>query len=427
MAAHDPDLHLPLGAGSVNGGAAVPLCRTGDRAVRLDQLCESGVLDGCGGGLGTEAFHSPTLDPILAAGPEAWAGLRSLLIEFVNDPACTDQLDELSADLDRVTMVLPFTVSDYVDFYSSLHHATNVGRIFRPDSDPLLPNWRHLPVGYHGRSASIAVSGTQVHRPAGLRLIDGAPHYGPSLALDHELELGFVVGIGNQGVPLATSEFAEHVFGVCLVNDWSARDIQSFEYQPLGPFLGKSFHTSISPWITPLAALDDFRVESPGSAVNTAGYLHSTEPWGLDLRLEVSIESARMREIGIEPMTLSRASFADMAWTPDQQLAHLTVNGSTIRTGDFYASGTVSGPDYGEEGSLLERTSGGTVPITLPDGTERSYLLDGDRVILSGHAGGGSSSADADGDGQPVRLGEVSGTIVSPRRANERSTERGPR
>jgi len=415
MAAHDPDIHLPLGAGSVDGGDSVPLCRTSDRAVRLDLLSDSGVLDGCGGGLGPEAFHSPTLDTILAAGPEAWAALRSRLIEFVNDRAGDDRLDQFSADLDRVTMVLPFTVADYVDFYSSLHHATNVGRIFRPDGDPLLPNWRHLPVGYHGRSASIAVSGSEVHRPAGLRLINGSPHFGPSLALDHELEVGFVVGVGNRGVPLTTSEFADHVFGVCLVNDWSARDIQSFEYRPLGPFLGKSFHTSISPWITPLAALDEFRVASPGSGANTAGYLHSAEPWGLDLQLEVSIESARMREIGIEPMKLSRTSFADMAWTPDQQLAHLTVNGSTVRTGDFYASGTVSGPGVGEEGSLLERTSGGTAPITLPDGTERAYLLDGDCVVLSGSAG----------NGPLIRLGEVSGTVVAPRRANERTNEPG--
>jgi len=415
MATREPDLHLPLGVGSVDGCAPVPLCRYGHRVVRLDLLSDSGILDSCGEDLRPEVYRAPTLDSILAAGPRVWAALRSRLIEFVNDPGSNPKLERASVDLSDVTMALPFTVADYVDFYSSMHHATNVGRIFRPGSDPLLPNWRHLPVGYHGRSASIAISGSEVRRPAGLRAIDGSPQFGPSMALDHELEVGFVVGVGNRGVPLTTADFAEHVFGVCLVNDWSARDIQSFEYQPLGPFLGKSFHTSISPWITPLSALDEFRVSSPGSGVPVAGYLRSAEPWGLDLQVEVAIESARMREIGLAPMTLSRASFADMAWTPDQQLAHLTVNGATVRTGDFYASGTVSGPDAGEEGSLLEKTSGGTSPVKLPDGTERTYLLDGDRVILSGHAG------------PTIHLGEVSGTIVPPSNTYEQSTEPGGR
>jgi len=414
MAAGVPDTHLPLGVGSIDGDPPMPLCLTDNRVIRLGGLAEPGGPDLPSGVLDTQALNSPTLDPILAAGPEAWAALRSCLLELVNDSSNADHLDKAAVPINRVEMTLPFTVADYVDFYSSLHHATNVGRIFRPQAEPLLPNWRHLPVGYHGRSASIAVSGSRVHRPCGLRLVDGIPRFGPSLALDFELEVGFVVGVGNEGAPIPTSDFADHVFGLCLVNDWSARDIQSFEYQPLGPFLGKSFHTSISPWITPLAALDDFRVPSPGSGEEPAGYLRSRDPWGFDLQLEVGIETLKMRELGIAPMTMSRTSFADMAWTPDQQLAHLTVNGSRVRTGDFYASGTVSGPTPGQEGSLLERTRGGLDPVELPDGTVRTYLLDGDRVTLSGRAPANPADHHANEPGS-LQLGSVWGVVVPPR------------
>jgi len=400
-------MHLPLGIGSVSGHSPVPVCRLGGSAIRLDLMAETGLLDGTG--VPESAWHSSSLDAILAAGPDAWKSMRYRLIELVTDRRSSALLETATVGLESLRMSLPFTVADYVDFYSSLHHATNVGRIFRPNGDPLLPNWHHLPVGYHGRSASISISGSDVHRPWGIRLIDGKPEFGPSMALDYELEVGFVVGTGNDAAPLCTADFADHVFGVCLVNDWSARDLQAFEYRPLGPFLAKSFHTSISPWITPLAALDPYRLSHPRQVIEPAEYLRPAQPWALDLDLEIAIESAAMRAAGTDPLTLSRVSFSDMYWTPDQQLAHLTVNGATVRTGDLYASGTVSGPDAGTEGSLLERTLDGTSLVALPDGTSRSYLVNGDRIILRGR---GRPSR----PGEPgLELGEVSGTIVDSR------------
>lgn len=402
-----PDMHLPLGVGAVSGRSPMPVCRLGDAAIRLDLLAEAGLLDGTA--IPDSAWRAPSLDAILAAGPDAWRSMRERLIGVVSDHGSSARLEAATVDLRSLRMALPFTVADYVDFYSSLHHATNVGRIFRPNGDPLLPNWRHIPVGYHGRSASISVSGSDVHRPHGIRMVDGAPEFGPCMALDYELEVGFVVGVGNDSVPLSTADLADHVFGVCLVNDWSARDLQAFEYRPLGPFLAKSFHTSISPWITPLAALKPYRLASPTPSVEPVEYLRPVHPWALDLHLEIAIETAAMRKAAIAPLTVSKVSFSDMYWTADQQLAHLTINGATVRTGDLYASGTVSGPDPGAEGSLLERTLGGTVPITLPDGTTRTYLLDGDRVILRGCTP--STGPDSTG----LTLGEVSGTIASPR------------
>jgi fumarylacetoacetase len=303
-------------------------------------------------------------------------------------------------------MRLPVVVADYVDFYSSLHHATNLGRLFRPDGDPLLPNWRHLPVGYHGRAGTVVVSGEDVPRPHGLRVVDGEPVEGPSNALDIELEVGFVIGTGSQrGTSIRALDADDHIAGFCLVNDWSARDIQAYEYQPLGPFLGKSFATSMSPWLVSSVALEPYRVTPPAQVPPPAGYLHCQEPWGLDLHLEVLLESEAMRTSHMDPAVVSRTSFADMYWTPAQQLAHATVNGAATRTGDLFASGTVSGPTPGSEGSLIELTWRGERPITLPDGSHRTFLLDGDRVTLRGWAGG-------EGGRPKVSLGEVTGTIL---------------
>jgi fumarylacetoacetase len=297
----------------------------------------------------------------------------------------------------EVTLHLPFTVADYVDFYCSLDHAGNVGRIFRPDAEPLLPNWRHLPVGYHGRAGTVVVSGTPVVRPCGQRRppgADGGPTYGPSVRLDIEAEVGFVVGVGSGlAEPVPVEAFADHVFGVVLVNDWSARDIQAWEYQPLGPFLGKSFATSISPWVVPLEALDAARVGGPAQDPAPLPYLRRAEPWGLDLSIEVALNGS----------VVSWPPFATMYWTADQMLAHLTVNGASLRTGDLYASGTVSGPAPAERGSLIELTWNGAEPLTLADGTTRSYLEDGDTVAIS-------ATAPAVGGGV-LSLGEVTGTI----------------
>ena len=289
--------------------------------------------------------------------------------------AAVDAGDAIS--LDEVEPQLPFTVADYVDFYSSLEHATNLGRMFRPDSEPLLPNWRHLPVGYHGRAGTIVVSGTPITRPQGQAKPPDAdaPVYGPSRRLDIELELGFVVGVpSTQGVPVPTSAFGDHVFGVVLVNDWSARDIQAWEYVPLGPFLGKSFATSVSAWVTPLALLEDRRLAAPPQEPEPLPHLRVEGDWAYDLPLEVELNGA----------VISRGNARGLYWTMPQQLAHATSNGASIRTGDLMASGTISGAERGSEGSLIELTWNGSEPVRLGDGGERTFLEDGDEVVLRG-------------------------------------------
>jgi fumarylacetoacetase len=273
--------------------------------------------------------------------------------------------------------LLPFTVADYVDFYSSLEHATNLGRMFRPDAEPLLPNWRHLPVGYHGRAGTVVASGTPVRRPRGQSKPPDAeaPVFGASRRLDIELELGFVVGRPSRlGEPVPTSAFREHVFGVVLVNDWSARDIQAWEYVPLGPFLGKSFATSISAWVTPLTLLDDRRVPGPQQQPEPLPYLRVDEDWALDLPLEVELNGT----------VISRGNARGLYWSMPQQLAHATSNGASIRTGDLMASGTISGAERGSEGSLIELTWNGSEPLRLDDGSARTFLEDGDEVVLRG-------------------------------------------
>ena len=297
--------------------------------------------------------------------------------------------------LERVTVHLPFDVADYVDFYSSLEHATNLGRLFRPDSEPLLPNWRHLPVAYHGRAGTVVVSGTPVVRPCGQTkgADEAVPVYGPSRRLDFELELGFVVGVGSTlGEPVSGTSFRDHVFGVVLVNDWSARDLQAWEYQPLGPFLGKSFATSISAWVTPLALLEDRLVAGPLQQPEPLPYLRVPGDWGLDVELEVELAGN----------VISRTNARGLYWTIPQQLAHATVNGAALRTGDLLASGTISGPDHGSEGSLIELTRNGRRPIRLGDGSTRAFLEDGDELVLRGRAGS-------------VELGEVRGAILPAR------------
>ena len=273
-------------------------------------------------------------------------------------------------------MRLPFTVADFADFYASLEHATNLGRLFRPGGEPLLPNWRHLPVGYHGRAGTVVVSGTDVVRPSGQYLPAGetAPRFGPSERLDIELELGFVIGTPSRlGEPVAVSEALRHVFGVVLLNDWSARDLQAWEYQPLGPFLGKSFATSIGAWVTPLAALEPFRVPAPEQQPAPLPYLRE-QPWALDLELEVELNGA----------VVARSNARHLYWTVAQMIAHLTANGASLRTGDLLGSGTISGPERDARGSLIELSWNGSEPLELPGGATRSFLEDGDTVVLRG-------------------------------------------
>lgn len=342
----------------------------------------------------------PTLNPLLAAGRTAWSDVRRAVTAWVT--VHQDTIGDFFHPLSAVTLHLPFEVADYVDFYASENHARNVGQIFRPDAaDSLTPNWKHLPIGYHGRSGTVVVSGTEVVRPSGQRKApaDAAPVFGPSVRLDIEAEVGFVVGAPSaMGSPVGLGDFREHVFGLCLLNDWSARDIQAWEYVPLGPFLGKSFATSVSAWITPLDALESARVAPPERTHELLPYLDDSafvgEPGGYDLRISVAINGH----------VVSEPPFSTMYWTAAQQLAHMTVNGASLRTGDLYGSGTVSGPSEHERGSLLELTWNGRDPLELPDG-KRTFLEDGDVVTLTAWAPGP--------DGVRVGLGEVEGRVAS--------------
>lgn len=341
-----------------------------------------------------DLFAAGNLDRFLAAGPEVWAEVRAAITTWLTEPVHRGVVEPLLRPLSEVRPVLPFTPADYVDFYASEHHASNVGQIFRPGGAALTPNWKHLPIGYHGRAGTVVVSGTDVRRPNGQRKVGEDITFGPSTRLDIEAEVGYVVGVGA-GRPVPLRDFDRHVFGLVLLNDWSARDIQAWEYVPLGPFLGKSFATSISAWITPLAALRSARVPAVPRDPKPLPYLDdSDDSWNLDLRLEVYLNGE----------LLSRPPYATMYWTPAQMLAHLTVNGASLRTGDLYGSGTVSGPRKQERGSLLELSWGGAEPFTLADGSSRTFLQDGDEVRLVATAPGP--------DGSPIGLAEVTGRIV---------------
>ncbi|MFD3996326.1 fumarylacetoacetase [Streptomyces sp. NPDC058583] len=341
----------------------------------------------------------PSLNPLLAAGRTAWRDVRRALTAWVTVPAHRADIEPLLHPLDGVTLHLPYEVADYVDFYASEHHATNVGRIFRPDGDALTPNWKHLPIGYHGRAGTVVVSGTDVVRPSGQRKApaDPAPVFGPSVKLDIEAEVGFLVGTPSElGKPVALGDFREHVFGLTLLNDWSARDVQAWEYVPLGPFLGKSFQTSVAAWVTPLEALDAARTAPPARDSPLLPYLDDAgeeEPGGFDVRITVEINGEAVAE----------PPFSTMYWTAAQQLAHMTVNGASLRTGDLYGSGTVSGPEVNQRGSLLELTWNGRDAIELAGG-KRTFLEDGDEVVMTAWAPGP--------DGTRVGLGEVRGRIV---------------
>jgi fumarylacetoacetase len=370
--------HLPYGvATSPLLDRPTPVTRLGARVVDLRALAADGLLPG------GRCWDDESLDAFLAAGPLVWQDVRDALQAICRQPDAA-AVERASYPLEAVSLVLPFTVADFVDFYASEQHATNLGRLLRPGQPPLLPNWHHLPVGYHGRSGTVRVSGTPVIRPSGQRRGDAeAPVFGPTERLDVEAEVGFVVGVPSvAGQPVPTARFADHVFGVCLVNDWSARDIQAWEYQPLGPFLGKSFHTSVGAWLTPLAALEAARVTAPSGQSELLPHLRDVEPWGLDLSLELSVNGS----------VVSRPPYRTTHWSPAQMLAHLTSNGAQARTGDLFASGTVSGSGDDEVGSLFELWEG-----------ER-FLADGDEVVITATAPGPG--------GATIRLGEVRGRVV---------------
>jgi fumarylacetoacetase len=397
--------NLPFGVGRRADGSVGAFVAIGDQALDLADAVGTGFLDGTPAEYGLLDQHE-SLNGFAAAGRAPHTALRDRVTELFTDVSYRAQLSPSLVPIAELTMGLPVVVGDYVDFYSSLHHATNLGRLFRPDGDPLLPNWRHLPVGYHGRSGTIVADHSDVPRPRGLRMVDGVPQHGPTAALDIELEVGFVVGAGSErGEPIAADRADDHLFGLCLVNDWSARDVQAYEYQPLGPFLGKSFATSMSAWVVTMDALEPFRVDPPAQDPPVADYLRTTGPTGFDLHLEVLLESAAMRESETVPVVVSSTGFADMYWSAAQQMAHMTANGASVRPGDLFASGTVSGPTLGSEGSFIELTWRGERPIELPDGTMRAFLADGDRVTLRGWAGSDPTTR--------IGLGSVTGTIVA--------------
>lgn len=366
----------------------------GDQILDVGAAARDGLMDTRSWGPGLTCSSSE-LNGLLSMGPEAWSPLRSRLSSLLSRNASPEEREKLRRHLvpmSAVEMLLPVRIGDYSDFYASIHHATNVGSLLRPDQ-PLLPNYKHIPVGYHGRSSSIVVSGSPIRRPRGQRRPDPSapPEFGPTRGLDYELEVGFFVGQGNRmGDPIGIERAEEHLFGLCLLNDWSARDIQSWEYQPLGPFLGKSFGTSISPWIITFEALEPFRTPAyrrPEGDPAPLPYLESpqqTAHGGFDARLEVLLSSRAMREKGITEVEISHSNLKDLYWTAAQLLTHHASNGCNLRTGDLLGSGTVSGPTPDSRGCLLERTWRGSQPIALPTGETRQFLDDGDEVILRG-------------------------------------------
>ena len=342
------------------------------------------------------ACEAPTLNSLIACGTAAHATLRARLMDLLDaaaDATTRRRVNAALVPMHETTLLKPVESANYTDFYASIHHATRVGRLFRPDQ-PLLPNYKYVPIGYHGRASSLVVSGTGIHRPGGQTkpTRDGVPGFGPSQFLDYEVEVGLYIAGGNPlGEPVPISNAGEHIFGVCLVNDWSARDIQSWEYQPLGPFLAKSFATSVSPWIVPMAALAQFRVPAsprPAGDPKPLPYLFDAddqESGAIDLTLEAFLLTSAMRAAGHAPHRLSQANLLDLYWTPAQLVTHHTSNGCNLLPGDLLATGTVSGAAEDSAGCLLELTAGGAKPILLPDGESRKALEDGDEVILRGY------------------------------------------
>jgi fumarylacetoacetase len=370
-----PIENLPYGVFRPAGAA--PRCGVaiGDRILDVAAAARDGLFEGPSKAAAL-ACAAPELNGLLALGRPAWRALRARLAALLDVEAPRADREKAAAHLhDRLNaeLLLPARIGDYTDFYASIQHATRVGRLFRPDN-PLLPNYKHVPVGYHGRSSSIVVSGTPVRRPSGQRK---QGDFGPTEKLDYELELGFFVGPGNAlGSPIPVAEAEANLFGVCLVNDWSARDIQAWEYQPLGPFLGKSFATSVSPWVVPLEALEPFRVPAAPRDPAPLPYLSAPGDVAFDLTLEAWLGATR----------LSIGRTKDLYWTPAQLVAHHASNGCNLRPGDLLATGTVSGEGDEERGCLLELTSNGTRPVKLTNGEERRYLRDGDDVVLRGYA-----------------------------------------
>jgi fumarylacetoacetase len=376
--------NLPYGAFSTGGDRP----RIGV-AIGGDVLDLAPVLDDA-------TFAEPTLNAFVAQGRPRWQEVRARITELLSDDRHRPAVEPHLVPQESVSLHLPFAVADYVDYYASEDHASNLGRMFRPNQEALTPNWKWMPIGYHGRAGTVVVSGTPVVRPSGQRKApaDPAPSFGPSRRLDIEAEMGFVVGPGTRlGEPVPLDRAPEHLFGVVLVNDWSARDIQSWEYVPLGPYLGKSFATSVSPWVVPFDALAEARIPAPVREPEPLRYLRGEADRGIDVALDVRLNGE----------TVSRPPYGRMYWSPEQMLTHMTVNGASLRAGDFFASGTISGPDPDQRGSFIEMSWNGTQPLRLADGSTRDFLEDGDTIAITARARGRG--------GVQIGFGEVTGTI----------------
>jgi fumarylacetoacetase len=380
------------GVGSPDGNRPRVLARAGEDVLDLAHLVSNGSLGGLE--IPEGVFSEPTLNPFMALGADAWAAVDERVREVARTTGPQSRKPENGFHpIASARLSLPFEVADYCDFYASEEHASNIGRILRPGADPLPGAWRTLPLGYHGRAGTVVVSGTPVRRPSGVIATDSGPVRSPTRRLDLECEIGYVIGTGTEyGEPVSVSAAQPHIFGVVLVNDWSARDIQGFEYQPLGPFLGKSFATSISAWVVRIDALAPFRVDGPDQGPEVPAHLRQSQPRGIDLNLELTVCST----------VLSRPPARHLRWSPEQFVAHLTSNGANLRTGDLLASGTVSGPARDTWGSLMELTWGGERPVRLADGTERTWLEDGDTVTIRAWCG----------EDRAFEVGEVSGAVL---------------
>jgi fumarylacetoacetase len=409
-----PIQNLPFGVFQAGTEPALGVA-IGDQVLNLRGCYQADLLASLPAATG-EACAAVMLNPLMGLGPECWSPLRARLSDLLRSdhPCATDHQRALTPYLlpmAETTMQKPAAIGNYTDFYASIDHARNVGKLFRPES-PLLPNYKYVPIGYHGRASSICVSGAPVKRPSGQFLAaGGAPQFAPSQALDYELEVGFFVGPGNKlGESIAIDRAETHIFGVCLLNDWSARDIQAWEYQPLGPFLAKSFATTISPWIITMEALAPFRrprFARPAEDPAPLDYLDSEEDrtqGGMDIHLEVYLRSVPMRVAACDAVRLSRGNLGDLYWTAAQLLTHHASNGCNLQPGDLLGSGTVSGPGEDARGCLLEITRRGVEPIALPTGEQRGFLEEGDEITLRGYCERAGFVS--------IGLGECSGTVV---------------
>ena len=389
--------NLPFGIFSVNGDAPKAGIAIGELIVDLEAISELGLIS-----VDASYFKQKTLNEFISLGKKITNKVRldvQRLLTIENSPLKNHS--EVFVSQKDAKMHLPVHVGDYTDFYSSIEHATNVGKMFRDPENALLSNWRHIPVGYHGRASSIVVSGTDIHRPMGQVKTNDmeVPVFKASGNLDFELEMGFVVGKSTElGERVSTKQAAEHIFGLVLFNDWSARDIQKWEYVPLGPFLGKSFASSMSPWIVTLEALEPFKVQGPEQKPEVLSYLKYEGEHNYDIKLEVGMSSSTSEET-----TISRSNFKYMYWNMMQQLAHHTVNGCNLKVGDVMASGTISGKDESSYGSLLEISWGGKKPFELKDGSKRTFIEDNDTITMRGFA---------EKEGKRVGFGQVTGTIL---------------